>query len=111
MSIGLSLSFSLFRFSGIGICCCSCEAVGLVVIVEFEEFVAAVVGITEHPIFLWLHLGLGLTQGHSRLFTEIVLWTCCQTGFLKSEKMLSFILLYTQKVYQKIYVSIILFNG
>ena len=29
-------------------------------------------------------------------------------GFLKSEKMLRFILLYTHKVYQKIYVSIIL---
>ena len=56
------------------------QAVGLVVIAEFEEFVAAVVGITEHPIFLWLHLGLGLTQGHSRPFAETVLWTCCQTG-------------------------------
>ena len=56
------------------------QAVGLVVVVEFEEIVAVVVGITEHPIFLWFHLGLGLTQGHIRPFAEIVLWTCCQTG-------------------------------
>ena len=72
MSIGLSLSFSLFRFSGIGICCGLVQAVGLVVVVGCEEFVAAVDDITEHLIVLLLHLGLGLTQGHSRLFAEIV---------------------------------------
>ena len=55
------------------------HAVGLVVLVGCEEFVAAVVGITEHLIVLLLHLGLGLTQGHSRLLAEIVLWTCCLT--------------------------------
>ena len=32
-------------------------------------------------------------------------------GFLKSEKMLRFILLYTHKVYQKMYVFIIVFNN
>ena len=80
MSIGLSLSFSLFRFSGIGICCCSFAGCWICGCCEFEEFVAVEVGITEHPIFLWLHLGLGLTQGHSRPFAETVLWTCCQTG-------------------------------
>ena len=31
-------------------------------------------------------------------------------GFHKSEKMLSFLFLYTHEVYWKIYVSIILFN-
>ena len=51
------------------------QVVGLVVVVEYDEFVAVVVGITEHPILLWLHSGLGLTQGHSRPFTDIVLWT------------------------------------
>ena len=48
------------------------QAAGFVVVVEFEEFVAVVAGITECPIFLWFHLGLGLTQGHSRLYAEIV---------------------------------------
>ena len=52
------------------------QAVGLVVVVGCEEFVAAVVSITEHLIILLLHLELGLTQGHSRLLAEIVLWTC-----------------------------------
>ena len=56
------------------------QAVGLGVVDEFEEFVTVVVGITEHPIFLWLHSGLGLTQDDSRPFTEIVLWISCQTG-------------------------------
>ena len=56
------------------------QAVGLVVVVELYEFEAVAVVIIEHPIFLRLHLGLGLTQGHSRPFTETVLWTCCQTG-------------------------------
>ena len=49
------------------------QAIGLVVVVElalvqvveFDELVAVVVGITDHPLFLWLHSGLGLTQGHS----------------------------------------------
>ena len=56
------------------------QAVGFVAVVKFDEFVAVVVWITEHPIFLWLNSGLGLTQGHGRPFTEIVLWTCCETG-------------------------------
>ena len=56
------------------------QAVGLVAVIELDEFEAVAVGIIEHPIFLWLHLGLGLTQGHSRPFTETVLLTCCQTG-------------------------------
>ena len=42
------------------------ELVGVVLqVVEFDEFVAVVVGRTEHPIFLWLHSGLGLTKGHN----------------------------------------------
>ena len=56
------------------------QAVGLVAVVGCEEFIAALGGITEHLTYLWLHLGLGLTLGHSRLFAEIVPWTCCQTG-------------------------------
>ena len=42
------------------------EFVGVVwQVVEFDKCVAIVVRITEHPIFLWFHSGLGLTQGHS----------------------------------------------
>ena len=42
------------------------EFVGVVLqVVEFDEFVAVVAGITEHPICLWLYSGLGVTQGHS----------------------------------------------
>ena len=51
------------------------QAVGLVVVVEFvgvvlkvvwfDEFVGVVMGITEHPIYLWLHSGLSLSQDHS----------------------------------------------
>ena len=79
-SLLLSLSCPLFRFQGLVFVVVLVQAVGLVVVVEFEEFVAVVVGISEHPIFLWLHSRLALTQGLSRPYAEIVLWTCCQTG-------------------------------
>ena len=78
-SLSLSLSFPYLDFQGVVFVVVLVEAVGLVVVVEFDEFVAVVVMITEHPIILWLHSGLGLTQHHSRPFAEIVLWTCCQT--------------------------------
>ena len=72
--------FHYLDFQGLVFVVVLVQAVGLMVVVEFEEFVAVVVGITQHPIFLWLHSGLGLTQGHSRPFAEILLWTCCKTG-------------------------------
>ena len=60
--LSLLLSFSLFRLVFVVVLV---QAVGLVVVVEFDQFVAVVAGMTEHPIFLWLHPGWGLTQGHS----------------------------------------------
>ena len=78
--MGYHCHFHYLYFQGLVFGVVLVQAVGPVVVVEFDEFVTVVVGITEHPIFLWLHSGLGLTKGHSRPFAEIVLWTYCQTG-------------------------------
>ena len=59
----ITVIFSYSDFQGLVFVVVLVQAFGFVVVVEFEEFVAVVVGITKHPIFLWLHSGLGLTQG------------------------------------------------
>ena len=58
---------------------------------------------------IYYFVGLVFSKTESNLVLRDKLSPGTKPGFLKSEKMLRFILFYTHKVYQEMYVSIILF--
>ena len=55
------------------------------------------------------NVSLVFSKTESNLVLRDMLLPGTKPGFLKSEKMLRFMVLYTHKVYQKMFVSIVLF--